>query len=107
MSKKILMCGNDACGEGAVLAGCRLYAGYLRQGSWLSGLGAGSDCRLACLGTADCRHTDYKGGGAFPEDRGEGGVATDSRRIDTQRKKAGEFVPRPFFRLVHVQLVRN
>jgi 2-oxoglutarate ferredoxin oxidoreductase subunit alpha len=28
MSKKILMCGNDACGEGAVLAGCRFYAGY-------------------------------------------------------------------------------
>ncbi|MCX5685855.1 MAG: 3-methyl-2-oxobutanoate dehydrogenase subunit VorB [Candidatus Omnitrophica bacterium] len=26
--KKILMCGNDACGEGAVLAGCRFYAGY-------------------------------------------------------------------------------
>ena len=25
---KILMCGNDACGEGAVLAGCRFYAGY-------------------------------------------------------------------------------
>ena len=28
MAKKILMCGNDACGEGAVLAGCRFYAGY-------------------------------------------------------------------------------
>jgi len=28
MSKKVLMCGNDACGEGAVLAGCRFYAGY-------------------------------------------------------------------------------
>jgi len=28
MSQKILMCGNDACGEGAVLAGCRFYAGY-------------------------------------------------------------------------------
>ncbi len=28
MKKKILMCGNDACGEGAVLAGCRFYAGY-------------------------------------------------------------------------------
>jgi 2-oxoglutarate ferredoxin oxidoreductase subunit alpha len=28
MSKKILMCGNDACGEGAALAGCKLYAGY-------------------------------------------------------------------------------
>ncbi|MDP3730150.1 MAG: 3-methyl-2-oxobutanoate dehydrogenase subunit VorB [Candidatus Omnitrophota bacterium] len=28
MSKKILMCGNEACGEGAVLAGCKFYAGY-------------------------------------------------------------------------------
>jgi 2-oxoglutarate/2-oxoacid ferredoxin oxidoreductase subunit alpha len=28
MAKKILMCGNDACGEGAVLAGCTFYAGY-------------------------------------------------------------------------------
>ncbi len=28
MAKKILMCGNDACGEGAILAGCRFYAGY-------------------------------------------------------------------------------
>ncbi len=28
MSRKILMCGNDACGEGAILAGCRFYAGY-------------------------------------------------------------------------------
>jgi len=28
MVKKILMCGNDACGEGAVLAGCKFYAGY-------------------------------------------------------------------------------
>ncbi|MCM8761274.1 MAG: 3-methyl-2-oxobutanoate dehydrogenase subunit VorB [Candidatus Omnitrophica bacterium] len=29
MSKKeILMCGNEACGEGAILAGCRFYAGY-------------------------------------------------------------------------------
>ena len=28
MGKKILMCGNDACGEGAILAGCRFYAGY-------------------------------------------------------------------------------
>jgi 2-oxoglutarate ferredoxin oxidoreductase subunit alpha len=28
MAKKMLMCGNDACGEGAVLAGCRFYAGY-------------------------------------------------------------------------------
>jgi 2-oxoglutarate ferredoxin oxidoreductase subunit alpha len=26
--KKILMCGNDACGEGAVMAGCTFYAGY-------------------------------------------------------------------------------
>ncbi|MBI4335974.1 MAG: 3-methyl-2-oxobutanoate dehydrogenase subunit VorB [Candidatus Omnitrophica bacterium] len=26
--KKVLMCGNEACGEGAVLAGCRFYAGY-------------------------------------------------------------------------------
>jgi 2-oxoglutarate ferredoxin oxidoreductase subunit alpha len=26
--KKTLMCGNDACGEGAVLAGCKFYAGY-------------------------------------------------------------------------------
>lgn len=25
---KILMCGNEACGEGAVIAGCRFYAGY-------------------------------------------------------------------------------
>lgn len=24
----MLMCGNDACGEGAILAGCRFYAGY-------------------------------------------------------------------------------
>jgi 2-oxoglutarate ferredoxin oxidoreductase subunit alpha len=28
MSRKILMCGNEACGEGAVLAGCKFYAGY-------------------------------------------------------------------------------
>lgn len=28
MARKILMCGNDACGEGAVLAGCTFYAGY-------------------------------------------------------------------------------
>lgn len=28
MTRKILMCGNDACGEGAILAGCALYAGY-------------------------------------------------------------------------------
>ncbi len=28
MGKKILMCGNDACGEGAMLAGCTFYAGY-------------------------------------------------------------------------------
>ena len=28
MSYKALMCGNEACGEGAVLAGCRFYAGY-------------------------------------------------------------------------------
>ncbi len=28
MSKKVLMCGNDACGEGAILAGCTFYAGY-------------------------------------------------------------------------------
>jgi 2-oxoglutarate/2-oxoacid ferredoxin oxidoreductase subunit alpha len=26
--KKILMCGNEACGEGAIIAGCRFYAGY-------------------------------------------------------------------------------
>jgi len=25
---KVLMCGNEACGEGAVLAGCKFYAGY-------------------------------------------------------------------------------
>jgi len=25
---KTLMCGNEACGEGAILAGCKLYAGY-------------------------------------------------------------------------------
>ncbi len=28
MAQKILMCGNEACGEGAVLAGCSFYAGY-------------------------------------------------------------------------------
>ena len=28
MTKKILMCGNEACGEGAILAGCKFYAGY-------------------------------------------------------------------------------
>src|SRR3990167_1854830 len=28
MTRKMLMCGNDACGEGAILAGCRFYAGY-------------------------------------------------------------------------------
>ncbi|MDD3906402.1 MAG: 3-methyl-2-oxobutanoate dehydrogenase subunit VorB [Candidatus Omnitrophica bacterium] len=28
MKNKILMCGNEACGEGAMLAGCRFYAGY-------------------------------------------------------------------------------
>ena len=28
MIRKTLMCGNDACGEGAVLAGCTFYAGY-------------------------------------------------------------------------------
>lgn len=28
MVRKILMCGNDACGEGAILAGCKFYAGY-------------------------------------------------------------------------------
>lgn len=28
MTKKMLMCGNEACGEGAVIAGCRFYAGY-------------------------------------------------------------------------------
>jgi len=28
MPRKILMCGNDACGEGAILAGCKFYAGY-------------------------------------------------------------------------------
>jgi len=27
-NKKILMTGNDACAEGAILAGCRFYAGY-------------------------------------------------------------------------------
>ena len=28
MKNKVLMCGNEACGEGAVQAGCRFYAGY-------------------------------------------------------------------------------
>src|SRR3989338_5294305 len=28
MARKILMCGNEACGEGAILAGCTFYAGY-------------------------------------------------------------------------------
>lgn len=28
MINRILMCGNDACGEGAVMAGCKFYAGY-------------------------------------------------------------------------------
>lgn len=28
MTRKILMCGNEACGEGAILAGCKFYAGY-------------------------------------------------------------------------------
>ena len=28
MAKKSLMCGNEACGEGAMLAGCKFYAGY-------------------------------------------------------------------------------
>ena len=28
MKTKVLMCGNEACGEGAVQAGCRFYAGY-------------------------------------------------------------------------------
>lgn len=28
MAHKVLMCGNEACGEGAVLAGCTFYAGY-------------------------------------------------------------------------------
>jgi len=27
-TKKILMCGNEACGEGAIMAGCTFYAGY-------------------------------------------------------------------------------
>ena len=26
--RKVLMCGNEACGEGAVIAGCKFYAGY-------------------------------------------------------------------------------
>jgi 2-oxoglutarate ferredoxin oxidoreductase subunit alpha len=28
MNNKVLMCGNEACGEGAMLAGCTFYAGY-------------------------------------------------------------------------------
>ncbi len=28
MTGKVLMCGNEACGEGAILAGCKFYAGY-------------------------------------------------------------------------------
>ena len=28
MGKRILMTGNEACGEGAIIAGCRFYAGY-------------------------------------------------------------------------------
>ena len=28
MPRKTLMCGNEACGEGAMLAGCTFYAGY-------------------------------------------------------------------------------
>ncbi len=28
MTRKVLMCGNEACGEGAIMAGCRFYAGY-------------------------------------------------------------------------------
>lgn len=28
MTKKVLMCGNEACGEGAIIAGCTFYAGY-------------------------------------------------------------------------------
>lgn len=28
MATKVLMCGNEACGEGAILAGCTFYAGY-------------------------------------------------------------------------------
>ena len=28
MPERILMTGNDACGEGAIIAGCRFYAGY-------------------------------------------------------------------------------
>ena len=28
MKNKVLMCGNEACGEGAILAGCSFYAGY-------------------------------------------------------------------------------
>jgi len=28
MARKILICGNEACGEGAIQAGCEFYAGY-------------------------------------------------------------------------------
>ena len=28
MINRVLMCGNDACGEGAIMAGCKFYAGY-------------------------------------------------------------------------------
>ncbi|MDP3790410.1 MAG: 3-methyl-2-oxobutanoate dehydrogenase subunit beta, partial [Candidatus Omnitrophota bacterium] len=28
MTHRILMCGNEACGEGAITAGCTFYAGY-------------------------------------------------------------------------------
>ena len=28
MKNKVLMCGNEACGEGAMIAGCTFYAGY-------------------------------------------------------------------------------
>ncbi len=28
MARKVLMCGNEACGEGAIMAGCTFYAGY-------------------------------------------------------------------------------
>ncbi len=28
MKNRVLMCGNEACGEGAMQAGCRFYAGY-------------------------------------------------------------------------------
>ncbi|PIW68630.1 MAG: 3-methyl-2-oxobutanoate dehydrogenase subunit VorB, partial [Candidatus Omnitrophica bacterium CG12_big_fil_rev_8_21_14_0_65_42_8] len=28
MGKKVLMCGNEALAEAAIIAGCRFYAGY-------------------------------------------------------------------------------